>query len=158
MLPEELSTGASSLLENSDRPAVVTEFIVNASGALSSSNVYRAIVRNKAQLTYNAVGAWLEGTAAAPPKVAASLELQAQLKMQDEVAQALKKLRHEHGALNIDTREVHPVVLNQQVVDVGKQEKTRATELIEDFMMAANDVVSRVLRQVASLRRIREIP
>src|SRR5216683_2112084 len=158
MLPIELSTGASSLLENSDRPAVVTEFMVNASGALSSSNVYRAIVRNKAQLTYNAVGAWLEGTAAAPPKVAASLELQAQLKLQDEVAQALRKLRYEHGALNIDTSEVHPLVLNQQVVDVVKQEKNRATELIEDFMIAANGVVARLLEKVSSLRRIVRTP
>ncbi len=112
-----------------------------------SSNVYRAIVRNKAQLTYGAVGAWLEGAAAAPPKVAASAELQAQLKLQDEVAQALKKLRYEHGALNIDTSEVHPVVLNQQVVDVVKQEKNRATELIEDFMIAANGVVARLLEK-----------
>src|ERR1700726_664504 len=103
MLRSELSTGASSLLENSDRPAVVTEFVVDTGGSLSSSNVYRAIVRNKAQLTYNAVGAWLEGTAGAPPKEAASAELQAQLKMQDEVAQALKKVRYEHGALNLDT-------------------------------------------------------
>src|SRR6202163_55844 len=70
MLPNELSTGASSLLENADRPAVVTEFVVSAGGELSSSNVYRAIVRNKAQLTYNAIGVWLEGTAPAPPKVA----------------------------------------------------------------------------------------
>src|ERR1700688_411616 len=85
MLPNALSTGASSLLPDVDRPAVITEFTVNASGDLSSSNVYRAIVRNKAQLTYNAIGAWLEGTAGAPPKVAASAELQAQLKMQDEV-------------------------------------------------------------------------
>src|ERR1700693_1133285 len=89
MLPNELSTGASSLLENSDRPAVVTEFVVNTGGSISSSNVYRAIVRNKAQLTYNAVGAWLEGTAAAPPKVAAASALEAQLKLQDNVAQAL---------------------------------------------------------------------
>ena len=123
MLPNELSTGASSLLENSDRPAVVTEFVVNAGGSISSSNVYRAIVRNKAQLTYNAVGAWLEGTAAAPPKVAASSELQAQLKLQDNVAQALRKLRFEHGALNLDTNEALPVVLNDQVVDVLNQGK-----------------------------------
>src|SRR5271157_4113222 len=88
MLPEELSTGASSLLENVDRPGVVVEFVIAADGSLDSSDVYRAIVRNKAQLTYGAVGAWLEGTAAAPPKVAASPELQAQLKLQDEVAQA----------------------------------------------------------------------
>ena len=160
MLPEELSTGVSSLLENVDRPGVVIEFVVNinAGGSISSSDVYRAIVRNKAQLTYGAVGTWLEGTAAAPPKVAASSELQAQLKLQDEVAQALRKLRYEHGALNIDTSEVHPVVLNQQVVDVVKQEKNRATELIEDFMIAANGVVARLLEKVSSLRRIVKTP
>jgi exoribonuclease-2 len=158
MLPNELSTGASSLLENADRPAVVTEFVVNTGGSLSSSNVYRALVRNKAQLTYNGVGAWLEGTAAAPPKVAASSELQAQLKLQDDAAQALRKLRFEHGALNLDTNEALPLVLNEQVVDVINQGKNRATELIEDFMIAANGVVARLLEKVSSLRRIVKTP
>jgi exoribonuclease-2 len=158
MLPNELSTGASSLLENSDRPAVVTEFVVNTGGSISSSNVYRALVRNKAQLTYHAVGAWLEGTAPAPPKVSASSELQAQLKLQDNVAQALKKLRFEHGALNLDTNEALPLVLNEQVVDVINQGKNRATELIEDFMIAANGVVARLLEKVSSLRRIVKTP
>jgi exoribonuclease-2 len=158
MLPNELSTGASSLLENVDRPAVVTEFVVNAAGALSSSNVYRAIVRNKAQLTYNAVGAWLEGTSPAPPKVAASAELQAQLKLQDQVAQALKKLRYEHGALNLDTSEVVPLVVNDQVMDVAKVAKNRATDLIEDFMIAANGVVARMLEKVSSIRRVVKTP
>ena len=158
MLPNELSTGASSLLPDVDRPAVVTEFAVNASGALTSSNVYRAIVRNKAQLTYNGVGAWLEGTAAAPPKVAASPELQAQLKLQDQVAQALKKLRYEHGALNLDTSEVVPLLYSEQVVDVVKVTKNRATDLIEDFMVAANGVVARLLEKVSSLRRIVRTP
>ncbi len=158
MLPEELSTGASSLLENVDRPGVVIEFTISADGSLGSSDVYRAIVRNQAQLTYGAVGAWLEGAAPAPAKVAASSELQAQLKLQDEVAQALKKLRCDHGALNIDTSEVHPLVLNSQVIDVVKQEKNRATELIEDFMIAANGVVARMLLKVSSLRRIVKTP
>ena len=158
MLPEELSTGASSLLENVDRPSIVIEFVVDGSGAIQSSDVYRAIVRNKAQLTYNAVGGWLENSGAAPPKVAASAELQEQLKLQDQVAQALKNQRFQHGALNIDTSEVHPVVLNQQVVDVVKQEKNRATELIEDFMIAANGVVARMLDKVSSLRRIVKTP
>jgi exoribonuclease-2 len=158
MLPNELSTGASSLLENSDRPAVVTEFVVNTGGSLISSNVYRALVRNKAQLTYNGVGAWLEDTAAAPPKVAASSALQAQLKLQDYVAQALRKLRFEHGALNLDTNEALPLVLNEQVVDVINQGKNRATELIEDFMIAANGVVARLLEKVSSLRRIVKTP
>jgi VacB/RNase II family 3'-5' exoribonuclease len=158
MLPNELSTSASSLLPDVDRPAVVTEFTVDAGGALTSSNVYRAIVRNKAQLTYNAVGAWLEGTAAAPPKVDASSDLQAQLKLQDEVAQALKNLRYEHGALNLDTSEVVPLLYNEQVIDVVKATKNRATDLIEDFMIAANGVVARLLEKVSSLRRIVRTP
>jgi len=158
MLPNELSTGASSLLPDVDRPAVVTEFVVNAGGALNSSNVYRAIVRNKAQLTYNAVGAWLEGTGAAPPQLAASSEMQAQLKLQDQVAQALRKLRYANGALNIDTNEVQTVMLSEQIVDVVNEEKNRATELIEDFMIAANGVVARMLEKVSSLRRIVKTP
>ncbi|MGA7575529.1 MAG: RNB domain-containing ribonuclease [Terriglobales bacterium] len=158
MLPNELSTGASSLLPDVDRPAVVTEFVVNGSGALGASAVYRAIVRNKAQLTYSAVGAWLEGTGAAPPKVAASSDLQAQLKLQDEAAQALRKLRYANGALNIDTAETVPLLLNQQVTGVATVEKNRATELIEDFMIAANGVVARLLEKVSSLRRIVKTP
>lgn len=158
MLPLELSTGASSLLPDVDRPAVVTEFVVDGKGTLGSSNVYRALVRNKAQLTYNAVGAWLEGRGAAPPKVAASADLQAQLKLQDEVAQTLRKLRYENGALNLETEEVIPLLLDEKVTGVATVEKNRATELIEDFMIAANGVVARLLEKVSSLRRIVRTP
>ncbi len=158
MLPEELSTGASSLLENADKLAIVIEFVTGKDGLIQSSDVYRAIVRNRAQLTYNAVGGWLAGTAMAPAKVSGSNELQIQLKLQDEAAQALRKQRFQNGALNIETSEVHPVVLNQQVVDVVQQEKNRATDLIEDFMVAANGVVARLLEKVSSIRRIVKTP
>ncbi len=158
MLPEELSTGASSLLENQDRLSVVIEFVVDSSGGLKSSSLYRAIVRNKAQLQYNSVGGWLEGKSAAPPKVAASSDLEAQLKLQDEVAQKLKNQRFRQGALNLQTDELQPLMLNGQVIDVVKQQKNRATELIEDFMVAANGVVARELEKVSSLRRIVRTP
>jgi VacB/RNase II family 3'-5' exoribonuclease len=158
MLPEELSTGKTSLLEHQDCLSVVTEFAVDSSGHVISSDVYRALVRNQAQLQYNSLGAWLEGTAAAPPKVAASGNLQAQLRLQDEVAQKLKARRYENGALNLQTEETLPMVLNAQVVDVVKQQKNRATELIEDFMIAANGVVARMLEKVSSLRRIVKQP
>jgi exoribonuclease-2 len=158
MLPEELSTGLSSLLENQDCLSVVTEFVVDSSGGVKSSDVYRALVRNKAQLQYNSVGAWLEGKSPAPPKVAASSDLQAQLKLQNEVAQRLKQQRFQNGALNLQTDEVHPLVLNDQVIDVVKQQKNHATELIEDFMVAANGVVARMLEKVSSLRRIVRTP
>jgi VacB/RNase II family 3'-5' exoribonuclease len=158
MLPEELSTGATSLLENADKLSVVTEFAVDAKGSVSSSGVYRAIVRNKAQLAYNGVGGWLDGTSQAPPKVAASTELQAQLKLQNQAAQALRKQRYQNGALNLETTEVTPVIIDQQIVDVAKQEKNPATDLIEDFMIAANGVIARLLEKVSSLRRIVKTP
>jgi VacB/RNase II family 3'-5' exoribonuclease len=158
MLPEELSTGVTSLLENADKLSIVIEFTVDPAGSVGSSNVYRAIVRNKAQLAYNGLGGWLDGSGAAPAKVAASTELQAQLKLQNEAAQALKKQRYQNGALNLETTEVTPIILNQQVVDVTKQEKNPATDLIEDFMIAANGVVARMLEKVSSLRRIVKTP
>jgi exoribonuclease-2 len=158
MLPEELSTGKSSLLENQDCLSVVTEFVVDSSGAVKSPSVYRALVRNKAQLQYNSVGAWLEGKSPAPPKVAAAADLQAQLKLQDEVAQKLKAQRFQNGALSLQTDEVHPLILNDKVVGVVKQQKNHATELIEDFMVAANGIVARLLEKVSSLRRIVRTP
>ncbi len=160
MLPEELSTGATSLLESADKLCMVIEFVADRQGQISAPGLYPALVRNKAQLTYNGVGAWLENRGAAPPKVAASTELETQLRLQSEVAQALKNERYRHGALNIETTEVHPVVLNEQIVDLVKLEKNRATELIEDFMIAANRTVALTLEQhkVSSIRRVVKTP
>ena len=56
--------------------------------AYSSGRLIRALVRNRAQLAYNSVGAWLEGSGPAPAKVAASNDLAAQLKLQDAAAQS----------------------------------------------------------------------
>src|SRR5947209_17352143 len=66
MLPEQLSTDITSLLENGDKLAVVYEFVVGNDGTVKSSDIYRALVHNKAQLTYNGVGTWLESTAEMP--------------------------------------------------------------------------------------------
>ncbi|HEY2392268.1 MAG TPA: RNB domain-containing ribonuclease [Candidatus Angelobacter sp.] len=160
MIPEELSNGTTSLLEVDGKLSMVTEFVVNSNGEVTKQQIYPAIVTNKAQLAYNGVGAWLEGRGPAPEKVAASAELQAQLKLQDEVAQCLKSERHSHGALNIETIEVSPVILNTEIVDLKKLEKNRATELIEDFMIAANGVVARTLEQagISSIRRVVKTP
>jgi VacB/RNase II family 3'-5' exoribonuclease len=159
MLPEALSTGLTSLLENEDRLSIVIEFVVR-DGEVESGDVYPALVRNQAQLTYDAVGDWIEGTAAAPPRVAASQELQVQLKLQNQVAQNLRNERFRHGALNIDTIETRPILVNDRIVDIARQEKNPATELIEDFMIAANGVVARMMetRKVSSIRRVVKVP
>src|SRR6185312_7528437 len=160
MLPEALSTGTTSLLEGADKAAVVIEFAVAGDGSVRAEQLYRALVRNKAQLTYDAVGAWLEGRAAAPPKVAASGELQQQLKLQDECSQRLLAARERHGALNIETIETRPILQHGDVVGVERQQKNRATELIEDFMIAANEVVARTLEKLglSSIRRVVKSP
>src|SRR5579864_6264321 len=160
MLPERLSTDLTSLNENVDRPAVVVDLVVGADGSISATGIYRALVRNRAQLTYNGVGPWLEAKAAAPAKVAASPDLQAQLKLQDEAAQALRQARYRSGALNFDRSEPEVVMSNGQVTGITARQKNRAGELIEDFMIAANEVVARMLFSagVSSIRRVVKTP
>ena len=160
MLPLRLSTDLTSLNEGQDRNAVAIEFVVAADGAIASSAIYRAIVRNGAQLTYSAIGPWLEGTAAPPPKVAASADLAAQLKLQDEAAQALREARHRLGALTFDRLEAQPVIADGVVRDITARAANRASQLIEDFMIAANEVMARTLRDagVSSIRRVVKAP
>ena len=160
MLPAELSEGITSLNENQDRVAHVIEFSVDPAGSASNGKVYAAIVRNRAQLAYNAVGAWLEGRGPAPAKVAASADLAAQLKLQDAAAQRMVGGRFQHGALDLETLETRPLLQAGKAVDIVKLEKNRATSLIEEFMVAANGVAARTFEDagVASIRRIVRIP
>jgi exoribonuclease-2 len=160
MLPVELSEGITSLNENQDRVAHVIEFAVDASGTTSDGKVYAALVRNRAQLAYNAVGAWLEGTGPAPAKVAASPDLAAQLKLQDSAAQRMVGGRFQHGALDLETIETRPEMQAGQPTEIVRQIKNRATSLIEEFMVAANSVTARTLEDagVASIRRIVRTP
>jgi VacB/RNase II family 3'-5' exoribonuclease len=160
MLPEQLSTDLTSLNQDADRLAVVIDFVVAPDGSVTSGGVYRALVRNRAQLTYNGVGPWLEGTSAAPPKVAASADLAAQLKLQDEAAQILFQERQRTGALNIDRVEAEAIISDGQVEGIGVRGKNRATELIENFMVAANGVMARTLLSagVSSIRRVVKTP
>jgi len=161
MLPADLSEGITSLNENEDRVAMVVEFAVDPGGCASGGKAYRALVRNRAQLAYNSVGAWLEGRGPAPAKVAANADLAAQLKLQDKAAQVLVGCRFQHGALDLETIETHPVMsADDQAVGITKLEKNRATSLIEEFMVAANGVVARTFEDagVASIRRIVRTP
>ena len=160
MLPAELSEGITSLNENQDRVALVIEYAVDASGTVTDGKAYRALVHNRAQLAYNGVGAWLEGRGPAPAKVAASADLAAQLKLQDTAAQRMLGSRFQHGALDLETIETRPVMLADQAVDITRQEKNRATSLIEEFMVAANGVIAKTFEDagVASIRRIVRTP
>jgi VacB/RNase II family 3'-5' exoribonuclease len=160
MLPEELSTDLTSLNEAGDRAAIVIEFVVTPDGSLAQSKIYRALVRNHAQLTYSGVGAWLESKAGPPQKVAASSDLAAQLKLQDEAATALREQRHRLGAIEFDRPEPQAVITNGHVDEVTATHKNRANDLIEDFMIAANEVMARTLKDQgrSAIRRVVKTP
>jgi VacB/RNase II family 3'-5' exoribonuclease len=160
MLPEELSTDLTSLLEGVDRQCMVVEVVVGSDASIQSGQAYPALVRNQAQLTYSRVGPWLAGTGEPPTKIAMSDALEQQLKLQDEIAGRLRAARYRMGALNIDSVETSPVLSDGHVTGISVMQKNRAMELIEDFMIAANGVIARMFsdKRVSSIRRVVKAP
>jgi exoribonuclease-2 len=150
MLPNELSTNLTSLNERQDRAAIVTEFVVDADGNLQQQSIYRSLVHNRAQLAYSKVGPWLEGKTAPDAKVVdakigASADLQTQLRLQDEAARLIRAGRIKQGALDFHRAEADPVVVDGQVHEIKTVQRNRATDLIEDFMVAANETMAELL-------------
>jgi exoribonuclease-2 len=160
MLPTELSTDMTSLNENEERRAIVVAFVVTAGGEVQQTSIYEAVVRNVAQLAYSNVGAWLEGTGGPDAKVAASAELQAQLKLQDEAAVALRAQRMRQGALEFSRAEADPVVVDGKVQSIRTAFHNRATDLIEELMIASNETMAKTLRVAkrSCLRRVVRSP
>jgi VacB/RNase II family 3'-5' exoribonuclease len=158
MLPDRLSTHLTSLSQDADRPCVVIEFVVGADGTVKSHDVYLARVENKAKLAYSNVGAWLDGHGQLPP--AANAAVQDQLRLQDAAATSLRAERGRRGALSLDTIEAQTFVRPDHSVGVQLVPKTRASHLIEDFMIAANVALAEFLddRKSPSIRRVVRVP
>src|ERR1035437_6954790 len=138
MLPEKLSTDITSLNFESDRLAVIVEMSIGEDGSLQSSDVYQAMVKNHAKLAYNSVAAWLEDNGQMPKEIGEIKELEENLRLQDSIAKKLKTLRHAHGALDLETIEVHPVFDGDNVKELEVERRNSAKDIIEDFMIAAN--------------------
>jgi exoribonuclease-2 len=160
MLPERLSTDLTSLNEGEDRVAVVMEMVVRDDGTITGGDVYRALVHNHAKLAYDRVATWLNGQDDEPEKVTAVEGLAQTLRLQDRVADRMRELRHEQGALDLETIEARPVFRDGQVVELRQWERNNARLLIEDFMIAANGTVARFLsrRGLPSIRRVVRSP
>jgi VacB/RNase II family 3'-5' exoribonuclease len=160
MLPERLSTDLTSLRQGEERLAVVVEMLVDSEGMLQQSDVYQAMVVNRAKLAYPSVAAWLDGSAALPPAVSAVPGMEAQIRLQDGVATAMRCQRHTHGALMLETIETHAVFDGEALRDLVPDRKSRAHELIEDLMIAANGATARYLesRGFPSVRRVLRVP
>jgi exoribonuclease-2 len=160
MLPEQLSTDTTSLLEGKNRQAIVIDLVLTSDGAVSSKDVYRAVVRNHAKLTYEEVGEWLEGRSLIPGSVTKVAGLEEQLRLQSETTERLHALRKRNGALELETIEAEPVLSGGNVVRLDIKRHNRAQDIIENFMIAANTSMAEFLeeRGVPSLRRVVRTP
>jgi exoribonuclease-2 len=161
MLPEELSTDLTSLVGGADRISIVTEMLVAVDGTVKQQDIYPARVHNYAKLSYEAVGAWLDGRGEVPPEVSQAPLMEGQIRLQFEAAQHLRELRRAHGALELETLQATPVVNNTgQITDLASVQRNSARDIIENFMIAANVAMAEFLeaRNVTSLRRVVRTP
>jgi exoribonuclease-2 len=160
MLPEALATNATSLLDSQDRLSVVIDMRIGDSGEVNHGEFYLALVRNKAKLTYNATGAWLEGRGPIPPSVAAASGCEQQLRLQCELADRLRQFRKRQGALCFGSVETTPVIEQGVVRDLQPNGHNTATDVIESFMVAANVSMAKFLKDkgCVSIRRVVKTP
>jgi exoribonuclease-2 len=160
MLPELLSTDRTSLSQDHDRQAIVIELTVAPDGTVGQSDVYLGSVRNQAKLAYDSVGAWLGGHGLAPSLVAGNSALADQLRLQFDVAQQLRKRRTQCGALEFQTIQATPVVVDGRVIDLHATEPGPARDLIEEFMVAANVALATFIasHQRSAIHRVVRTP
>jgi VacB/RNase II family 3'-5' exoribonuclease len=160
MLPEELSTGLTSLNEGESRVVLVIEVELGPDGTVRRHDVYRALAVNRAKLAYEDVGPWLEGRGPEPEKSVANDALEGQLWLQDRAASLLKRVREQAGALEFDTVEATPVAKDGKIESLAVTRKNRARDLIEDFMIAANVAIAKILAEKnrSAIRRVVRVP
>jgi exoribonuclease-2 len=86
--------------------------------------------------------------------------IDAQIRLQEDVSQRLRRLRYAHGALDLQTIEARAVFDGDEIRDLTVDEENQPRQLIEDFMIAANGVTARYLEDAgfAALRRIVRSP
>jgi VacB/RNase II family 3'-5' exoribonuclease len=161
MLPERLSTDMTSLVQGEDRLAIVIEFTVPPDGEVTPQEVYAALVRNQAKLSYESVGNWLDNGGPIPEALSNSPQLVQQIKLQLEAAQRLLEARRAKGALELYTIQATPVMNETgSVVGLSVSERNSARDIIENLMIAANVTMSEYLsrKQVLSLQRVVRTP
>ena len=160
MLPERLCHDLTSLNPGTERLAVVCEMDFSDDALLTGFALYRARVRNNAQLAYDAVSAWLEDQGELPAAAARVAGMEAQLHLQDALAQKLRVLRRAQGSLELETFQPHALFDGERITDIRLQMHNRARQLIEEFMIATNGCTARFLAEqgTPSLRRVVRSP
>lgn len=160
MLPAELSTDMTSLLDGKDRAGMVVELRILETGAVVCHDCYPALLRNKSKLAYSSVAAWLEGQGPLPPAAAAVPGMDAQLRLQNDTAGKIRTYRRQRGTLAFASVEASPVMSDGEVTGIEVSRHNVAEDIIENFMVAANVAMAMYLKEKHSLalRRVVKTP
>lgn len=156
MLPERLSNDVCSLRPGEDRLAMSVLVRLDARGAVTGARMARSAIRSAARLDYDTVDAVLLGRAKAPTPEIAEL-----LVVLDEIRALRERVRRDRGAMDFDTVEAR-VTLGEGGAPVGVsvRRRTRATGLVEEAMLLANECVASRLaeREAPAAYRAHERP
>lgn len=143
MLPERLCNGICSLNEDVDRLVMACEMRINAKGAVLDYTLAPAVIHSRHRLTYNIVRKILAGD---KKLISQYKDCVPMLQAADELRQVLGKMRTARGSIYFDLPEVK-VLLDEKLhpVEIQKRVQGDAENLIEEFMLAANECVARHL-------------
>ncbi len=141
MLPRELSNGICSLNEGQDRYTLSVSMEIDNKGKIISSEVYKGIINVTRRMSYKDVQAILDDSN--EEIVTKYKDYIVDFKLMEELAKILKEKRITKGYLNLDIPE-SKIILDQDgyAIDVCKYETTFANEIIEQFMLAANETIA----------------
>lgn len=141
MLPTELSNGICSLNAGVDRFAISCVMEIDQKGKVVSSDVFKSVIRVTERMSYTNVQKILDNS---DKKVVKRYEKYiSHFKLMEELAHILKDRRSKDGSLNLDLPETK-VILDERgfAIDITKYEMYFANEIIEQFMLTANETIA----------------
>ncbi len=156
MLPERLSNNLCSLVPNEDRLTKTAEIVFSKDGSIKDYKIYRSVINSKYRLTYNRVTKILDGTEKLDRSDA---KLQKSLQLMQELYLKVKKLRFDAGYIDLNIPEAEIIEDEQgNIIDIAKLKREPSHELIEFFMITANNVVAEFINKsdTASIYRIHD--
>lgn len=141
MLPKELSNGICSLNAGQDRFTLSCSMEINNKGEVVSAEVYKGIINVTERMNYHDVQKILDKS---DEKVLKKYEKYiGNFELMAELAEILKKKRLEQGYLNLDIPESKiDLDENGKVISIGKYETSFSNEIIEQFMLSANETIA----------------
>ena len=140
MLPEQLSNGICSLNQGVDRLTLSVIMEIDTNGKVVDHKIAESVINSTARMTYSAVTAILEGDNEKREKYAHLVD---HIEKMNELRKILNKQRNARGSINFDFDEARIVLdENGKPVDVVKRERGISNNIIEEFMLIANETVA----------------